>query len=110
MLLMASVPLPVLVKTVVLGLLEALTFTAPKARAAGLSSTKVPTPLREIVCGLPATLSVMDNVPARLPAVAGVNVTLIVQLATEGRLAGQLLVCPKFPLTAIPVMPSALVP
>ena len=38
--------------------------------------------------------------PYRFPVAVGVKVTLMVQLAPAGRLAGQLLVCPKSPVVA----------
>jgi hypothetical protein len=42
----------------------------------------VPVPVRLTVCGLPAALSEMFTVAVRLPAAAGVNVTLIVQFSS----------------------------
>ena len=46
----------------------------------------MPVPVRVMVCGLPLALSVKVTEAVRVPAAAGVNVTLIVQLlfaATE---------------------------
>jgi len=40
-----------------------------------------PVPLRRIVCGLPLPLSLIEMEAVRLPVAAGLNVTLIVQLA-----------------------------
>ena len=51
-----------------------------------LTEEPVPVPVRVMVCGLPLALSVMLTEAVRVPAAAGVNVTLIVQLlfaATE---------------------------
>ena len=39
-----------------------------------------PVPVRLIVCGLPAALSVIVTVPGNDPVVVGVNVTLIVHV------------------------------
>jgi hypothetical protein len=44
----------------------------------------LPVPVRLTVCGLPAALSEMVTVAVRLPAAAGVNVTLIVQFSSAG--------------------------
>ena len=38
-----------------------------KTKLAGLSSSSAPTPMSEMVCWLPGALSVIDNVPVRLP-------------------------------------------
>jgi len=40
-------------------------------------------------CGLLGALSVTESVPLMLPAVLGVNVTLIVHVAPDGRLGRQ---------------------
>ena len=58
----------------------------------------VPVPVSEIVCGLLEALSVMVNVPLRVPPPVGVNVTLIVQLELAATLEPQVLVCAKSPL------------
>lgn len=42
---------------------------------------EIPAPLREIACGLPAVLLVIESVPVTLPVVLGVKATLMVQLA-----------------------------
>ena len=48
--------------------------------------------MRLTVCGLFVALSLNVSVPAREPVVAGVNVTLIVQVAPAAILAPQVLV------------------
>lgn len=58
-----------------------------------------PVPESAVVCGLSGALSVMLKFPFREPFAVGVKVTEIVQLALGGRLAGQLLVWAKSPLT-----------
>jgi hypothetical protein len=64
------------------------TYSFAKERGFGvrLTAGAAPVPERLTVCGLPAALSEMLTVAARVPAAVGVNVTLIVQLplaATE---------------------------
>jgi hypothetical protein len=87
----------------------------PKLRLDGENETpgeacRVPVPLRETVCGLPVALSVTESVPLKLPEVAGVKVTLMVQFAAAARLEPQLLVCEKFPVTPIAEIVSVAVP
>ena len=60
----------------------------PKLTLVGvrLTTGAVPVPVRLTVCGLPMALSAIVTEAVRVPAVVGVNVTLIVQLppaATE---------------------------
>jgi hypothetical protein len=69
-----------------------------------------PVPDKTIFCGLPEALSVIVMLPARLPVAVGVNVTEIWQLPPAARDVLQVLVSPKSPDAAIPVMLSALVP
>jgi hypothetical protein len=66
----------------------------PKARLEGetLAAAEVPVPERLTVCGLPVALSAMLRDALRVPAAAGVKVTLIVQLAPASTLDPQLLV------------------
>ena len=109
MLLMLSVVLPVLL-SVVVSVLELALFTLPKPRLVGLNSTTVPVPVRLTVCGLPAALSVIDNVPVRVPLCVGLKVTLMVQLASAARLEPQVFVRLKSPLAAILVILSAILP
>ncbi len=66
-----------------------------------------PVPDRAAVCGLLLAVSDTVNVAERAPVVAGLNVTLIVQLADGARLLGQLLAVksPGF----VPVMATLLI-
>jgi hypothetical protein len=74
----------------------------------------VPTPVSGTDCGLPGALSVTLTAALRLPVAIGVKVTLIVQLLFGCSDDGQLLVCPKSPLSApviwIDVMVSGKLP
>src|SRR5579862_964177 len=63
-----------------------------------------------MVCGAFVALSAIETDPKRLPDEVGVKVTLITQLVLGARLAGQLLIWEKFPLTVTPVMTSAALP
>ena len=105
MLLMLSAVMPVLLSVVV-----SVFPTVPKLRLAGLNSTTVPVPVRLTFCGLPAALSVIDNVPVRVALCVGLKVTLMVQLASAARLEPQVFVWLKSPLAAILVILSAVVP
>jgi hypothetical protein len=55
-------------------------------------------------------LSVIVSVPARAPAVVGVNVRTIEQPAPPDNELGQLFVCPKSPLAKMPPIVNAAVP
>jgi hypothetical protein len=70
----------------------------------------VPIPFRLTVCGLPGALSVIDNVPIRLPIFVGLKITLIVQLAPAATLESQVFVWLKSPLATMLVIMSAAVP
>jgi hypothetical protein len=74
----------------------------------------VPVPVRAAVCGEPVALSTTDIEALRLPAEAGVNVTVMVQLAPAASEVPQLLLSPKLlelvPMTEMLVMVSAAVP
>ena len=59
------------------------------SRLVGESSTSVPIPFRETVCGLPGALSATDSAPVRFPICVGLKATLIVQLAPAARLEPQ---------------------
>ena len=65
------------------------------------SGEPVPTPLRLTVCGDPAALDGIVSTPLSVPAAAGLNVTLIVQLLPCVTAALQLFVCEKLPLALI---------
>jgi len=71
----------------------------------------VAVPLKVTVCGLPDALSVTEIVPVTLPAVVGMKVTLMVQLAAEMRAdPWQLSLSAKFVVAVTLVMFSAVVP
>ena len=74
---------PVLLRVTVCAVLVTSTAWLPKARLVGerLATAAVPVPERLTICGLPLALSVMLTEAVRLPLAAGLNVTLIVQLA-----------------------------
>jgi len=67
---------------------------AEMLRVDGMMETAKSTPLpaRVTIWGLPPALSVIVRAPPTVPTAAGVNVTLIVQLALAGRGLVQLLV------------------
>ena len=70
-----------------------------------------PVPLKPIVCGLPAALSVMVTEAVRGPVWAGLKVTVMVQLAPIARPVPQVLVWLKsaalVPVTAMLLMVNA---
>ena len=103
---------PLLVTVMVWGVAEVLSATVPKPNELGLRVSKAPkpVPISGTECPLMELLSLIDRVPLREPAAAGVNVTWIVQLLPTASEAGQLLVWLKSPLLLIPVMESAVVP
>jgi hypothetical protein len=106
-LLMIRLAPPVLVKVMVWGALVVPTCVAGNVRLVGDSETAagvMPVPLRVTECGLPLALSVIVTAPFALPALCGVNVTLMVQLAPPESDAGQLLVCAKGWLAAMLLM------
>jgi hypothetical protein len=74
----------------------------------------VPVPVRAAVCGEPVALSATDIEALRLPAEAGVKVTVMVQLAPAASEVPQLLLSPKLlefvPVTEMPVMARAAAP
>jgi hypothetical protein len=98
------------------GVAAVLTSVAGNASGFGLSTAcgAIPVPLRAAVCGEPVALSVMESVALRLPADAGVNFTMMVQLAPTASDAPQVFVWLKLlafaPVTDMPVMVSAAVP
>lgn len=69
--------------------------------AVGLSEIVVvgtwPAPLNVTDCGEPVAVSVMVNAAARVPAAAGLNVTLIEHVPLTANDAGQLFVSAKSP-------------
>src|SRR2546423_662758 len=96
MLVKMSGALPVLVRVTVLGALVVVPAWPANAlgaeRLASGAAPAVPVPVRAALWGLPAALSVRVSDPVRVPAAVGVNVTLMVQLATAARGEIQLLV------------------
>jgi hypothetical protein len=105
---MLNVAPPPLVNVTVCGALMIPMLWLPKLKLVGktLTPEAMPVPVRFTVCGLPLPLSVTVRVAVRTPAIVGVNVTLIVQLAPAASVAAQLLVCAKsllfVPAMAIP--------
>jgi hypothetical protein len=113
---MLKVTVPVLVRVIVcaalavntgwparLGMVEG----GPKVKEAAerLASGRPPVPVRLTVCVPLGALSVKVKVAVQDPTAAGVNVTLIVQLAPAARvdvLAGQVLVWEKSPALVPP--------
>ena len=100
----------------VMGILSSANWLAGRVKLTLAGTVKVvaPVPVRLIVCGLPAALSVIAREAVREPVAEGVKVTLIVQLAPAATLVPQVFVCAKSPLlvpvTAMLVMLSAAVP
>ena len=82
------------------------TACAAKVKEAGerLTTGAVPVPVRLTVWVAGLALSVMVKEPLREPLAVGVKVTLRVQLALAARLAPQVLVWEKSPLTVMLVM------
>jgi len=112
---MVSAVLPVLERvTVCAALVELIVWLANVSELGETPATGVPAaapvPVRLTVCGLPEALSVTLKVPVRVPEAAGVNVTLMLQFPPAANELPQLLVWPKSPLAAIPVMVSAALP
>ncbi len=113
MLLIVTAPAPVLASVIDWAVLVVPTGRLPNERDVGvrLTDSAVPVPERLAVCGLFVALSVTVKVAVRVPEVAGVKVTLMVQLAPAARLVPQLLLCAKLllfvPLRAMLVMLSA---
>src|SRR5256884_439217 len=81
---------PVFVSVTVIGALVVASSWLPKSRLVGANPTPgaVPFPLRENICGLPPASSASDSVPVRAPEAVGVKVTLMVQFAPAGKVAG----------------------
>jgi hypothetical protein len=79
-----------------------------------LTVTITPVPVRPMVCGLPAALSVIVTLAVRLPFAVGVKVTLMLQLPPPARELPHVFVWAKSPLlvpvTAILVMLTAVLP
>lgn len=91
--------------------------TEPKLRLLALTLapgvSTIPLPERLTVCGLPVASLVTMTLPDSEPSVVGVKVTWIVQVAPTAKLAGltgQLLLCAKSPVMAIPLIVTAILP
>src|SRR5215472_6826273 len=101
---------PLLVSIMVSGVEVKYTAWLPKLRLAGEKLTKVPTPSRLAVWGLPASLSETVTDPSRLPEFEGVKLTLMVQLPWTGTEAPQVLVSLKSPVARMLVIVSVVLP
>jgi len=85
---------PILVSVTICGLLVAPTGALPKLSVLGESvnlmlPVPVPVPVRGSLCGLPGAMSQIVTTPDLVPAAVGVNLTLSVQEAPAGKMAGQ---------------------
>src|SRR5450631_4799918 len=111
MLLSVSVKVRLFVSLIVFGLTGTPTTELPNVRLAGLSATgKSPVPVSGMVCAPLPALSLSVSVPVRTPAVVGVKVTLILQLALGASDPGQRLLVAKSPLAVTLAMTKAAVP
>jgi hypothetical protein len=92
--LIVSVAVPVLVTVTVFGRPEVPTYCAGKAMLDGVTEADgaTPAPVSATVCGLGGlvALSVILNVPVRVPVAVGEKVTFMVQLAPAAKLPMQL--------------------
>src|SRR5437879_5369497 len=81
---------PVFVSVTVIGALVVSSRWSPRSRLLPYTTLfrSVPFPLSVMICGLPPALSVSDSVPVRAPEAVGVKVTLMVQFAPAGKVAG----------------------
>src|SRR4030095_4840801 len=110
--------LPVFVSATARVALGVLSVTMPKSSATGASVATgavgvaaVPVPLKPTVCGLPEAADAIVTAPTAAFALAGANVTLIVQLAAAASEAPQLCVVTNpAPVAAIELMLSAALP
>ena len=84
-----SVSGPTLVRITFLAELAVPTVFIPKLMLVGLTLTKLPVPLKETVCGLPAASSTRLNVAVRAPEAWGVNCTFTVHVAPAASVAVQ---------------------
>ena len=89
-----------MVSVIALAVLLVPTNWLPNASEVGdkVTAGAVPVPVRAAVWGLLGALSVTVSVPDLAPVAAGLNVTLIAQLAPAAKLVPQLFVCEKSPL------------
>jgi hypothetical protein len=112
MLLMLSVAFPVFVSVTLCGLLLMPTGSTGKVKEVGerLTAGPVPVPVRLTVWVAGLALSVMVRVPVLVPAVVGLKVTLMAQLAPAATLEPQVLVSEKSPLVLMLLMLSVALP
>src|SRR5207245_440551 len=109
LLLNVRVELPVLVSVENCTALVVPTAWLPNASEAGERlatgplDVEAPVPVRVAVCGLPVALSVTATVAVLVPEAAGVNVTLIAQVAPAATDVPHVLLWVKSPLL-VPVM------
>src|SRR5207253_1434621 len=88
--LIVKAAVPVFVSVTVIAVLVVASSWLPKSRLVGANPTPgaVPFPLSVMICGLPPASSASDSVPVRAPEAVGVKVTLMVQFAPAGKVAG----------------------
>src|SRR5207302_662249 len=81
---------PVFVSVTVIGALVVASSWLPKSRLVVSPYTTLfrSFPLSVMICGLPPASSASDSVPVRAPEAVGVKVTLMVQFAPAGKVAG----------------------
>lgn len=89
--LMVSGPVPVLVTLTVWGALVEPQRTVPKLILVGdrVTAGAVPVPVKAMVCGEPAALSVITMLAVRVPVAVGLKTTVNVQLALTARVPEQ---------------------
>jgi len=96
-----SVPVPVLVRTMLRAVLVVETVCCPKSKLVGLRVTMgaaaTPVPDTADVCGLPVALSTTLSVADRAPGAVGLKMPVIVQASPDMSSDGQLLVWLKSP-------------
>src|SRR6185295_631922 len=112
MLWMCSVESPVLVSVTDFEGLAVPTTRAAKGTDDGdtIATGPNPVPVREMLGAGPEILLFRTMVPLRLPRAVGAKVILTIQTAFGGKLAAQLLVWLKSPVTVNPLICSASVP
>jgi hypothetical protein len=80
------------------------------AGVTAIEASVFPLPLRATVCGLPEALSVMVNVPLRVPFAVGVKRMVTTQFAAAASVAPQVLVWAKSPVIEILLIVRVAVP
>src|SRR5713226_350859 len=98
MLVMFSVPVPVLVSVTLCAALVVPVSWLPKVKlvldneTAGATEV-TPLPVKPMVCGLPLALSVIATLAVLVPVAVGVNVTVMAQFVLAATVLPQVLVC-----------------